>query len=129
MRGFADEAQAGFDDITHGGFLNIQLQHAGLDLGKIQDIVDQREQVASAFLHAGDAFLLVAIEFTESFFTKNLRHAQDDIERCSELMTHAREEFTFSLIRRLRDLARFIKLFGFGEVANDKPTRKKFPRR
>ena len=35
-------------------------------------------------------------------------------------MTHAREEFTFSLIRRFRNLARFIKLFGFGEVANNK---------
>jgi len=40
----------------------------GLDLGQVQDIVDQRQEVLAGGMDVADIFLLLFVEFAEIFF-------------------------------------------------------------
>jgi hypothetical protein len=79
-------------DVLHRVLSERQAQLPCLDLGEIEDVVDQAEQVAAARLDAfedlPDALADVAVDVVQ----EQLRVAEDRVERGAELVTHVGEE-------------------------------------
>ncbi len=74
-------------------FINVQRNLSGIDLGEVEDIIDQRQQVMSALTDGGNIFLLFLIEWTSDLFPEALREAENRIQRRSQLMAHVGQKF------------------------------------
>ena len=68
---------------------------AGLDLGEIEDLVDQREQRAAG---ARDRAGHVALLGIEAGILQQVAHADDGVERRAQLVAHDREEAALGLV-------------------------------
>ena len=80
------------DERANVEILQMQLHLAGLDLRKIEDVVDEKEKVFAGdrdLLQIGAEILEVSLD---RFFLKHLREAEDGVERRAELMTHVGQE-------------------------------------
>src|ERR1700730_10137352 len=73
--------------------LRLQLHAAGLDLGQVEDVVDEREEVLARRQDVVEVLLLVAMDLAEHALQQHLGEADDGIERRPELVRHVREEF------------------------------------
>ena len=94
------------------GFLN-QFEFAGLDLGKIENFVDQRGQGRAG---GADRLDIVALFGFERRIAEQIRHAQNAIERGADLMAHGCEEAGFGLVGGLSPLtggSRFLQFPDF----------------
>ena len=67
-----------------------QNQLAGLDLGEVQDLVDDRQQVVGGFLDGRQVFLLAAAHLGA---LQQTAEAEDAIQRGAQLVAHVGEEF------------------------------------
>ncbi len=65
---------------------------AGLSPGQIQDVVDQREQLATGFDDVVDVAGLLRVEGAEQLLPQHVREADDRIQRRAQLVTHVRDE-------------------------------------
>ena len=83
---------------------------SGLDLGQIENVVDQRQKMAGSTL---DAFkrldLIVAVEFAR-ILLQHLGHADDGIERRAQFVRHVGKKAGFRAACLLRGVARNLKL-------------------
>ena len=70
---------------------DIQRQASGLDLGDVQHLVDQREQVLAGAQNVTDIGLLRL----GRVHVQQLRKAQDRVERGPQFVAHARQELAF----------------------------------
>ncbi len=75
--------------------LPVELHLARLDLGQIEDVVDQVEQVPAAPQNVLDMALLILPEGAEAGIEEQLREADDGVERRAQLVRHVGEEFAF----------------------------------
>ena len=93
---------------------DLQLQLAGLDFGKIEDLIDDAQQRAAA---CGGVLQQIALAGIHPGFLEQLGHAQEAIHRCANFMTNGRQELALAFIsclggllclpQRLRTLAHF----------------------
>ena len=102
-----------FDDFDQVEVDRLQLEVAGLDLGKVEDVVDDAQQVTPRGLHrfGPDPLLRVQPTVDEQFV-----HAQHAVHGRADLVAHGREEFAFGVARRL---GRILRVQQFGGTLRD----------
>src|SRR5712691_11760865 len=81
--------------------LQLQLHVSRLDLRQIENVVDEREQVASGAQDALKRLDLVRAIEVAGVFEQQIRHADDGVERSPQLVAHVREELRLVLARGL----------------------------
>ena len=85
------------DDVLNRVVRQGQLHPTGLDLGEVEHVVDESEQVLAAVLDVGQRDLqvvgYVAIDVAQYQFIE----PQDRVQRGAQLMTHARQEIGLGL--------------------------------
>ena len=67
----------------------------GLDLGEIEDLVDQRQERPAGTRHGAGHVALVAVELG---LLQQVAHADDGVERRTQLMAHHRQEPALRLV-------------------------------
>src|SRR5262249_25510297 len=80
----------------------LQLHPSRLDLGEVENVVDQGEQVAARGENAADVLGLFLVQLTEHAVVQHLREADDRVEWRAELVRHVGEKFRLVLARRLQ---------------------------
>ena len=110
----------------HGG--EVELELARLDLGEIEEVVDERQEMRAAgvdVLHVAAVFLVV--DLAEAAEPHHFREAHDGVERRAQLMADAGEEHALCAARRLGLLLRGLKLAdqGRGVERQDEEAREK----
>ena len=73
----------------------IDLQHAGLDLGEVEDVFDHAQQRVGAHL---DQVEILALLGLERGVAQQLRHADDPVHRRADLVAHVGEELALRRI-------------------------------
>src|SRR5215213_552995 len=86
------------DDGTDVEGLGQEVDSAGLDLRKVEDLVDEREQRLPGGLHGADIGRLLG---ARRGVEEEPGHAEDAVQRRAELVADGREEARFRLARRL----------------------------
>ncbi len=81
-----------------------QFHFPGLHLGKIQDIVDQGEEVTAAVEDIIKIFFLNRVKFSEMFVREKFTEPDDMVQGGSQFMTHVGKKFTFGAIGLFRFL-------------------------
>src|SRR5438270_1751626 len=84
----------------HRGAIEIHLPR--LDLGQIEDLVDQREQMAAGIEHLPDVAELLLVELARELLLQELREADDRVQRRAQLVGHVREELRLVPAHRLQ---------------------------
>ena len=77
----------------------LQVQLARLDLGEVQDVVDQRQQRVRGKLHRVEVLLLLGRQRRAQ---RQLGHPDDPVQRRPEFVAHVREELALSAVGRFR---------------------------
>ncbi len=90
--------------------LVVQFQAAGLDLGKIQRIVNQAQEVVAAGSDQSDEFFLVGVQLRVE---QQPRHADDPVDGRANFVAHHRQEVGLDL-RGLERLVTRLRLGGSG---------------
>ena len=70
----------------------LQVHPARLDLREVQDVVDEREEVAARGQDVLSVLGLLLVERTEHLLAQDLREADDGVERRAELVGHVGQE-------------------------------------
>src|SRR5450830_1635725 len=76
---FLDHAQTVLQHSIHGNQLQIQRHLAGFDLGQIEDIIDEREQVFAAGVDIFDIFVLVSRHFAHQAVLQRFGKTDDGV--------------------------------------------------
>ena len=71
----------------------LQLHASGLDLGEVEDVVDQREEMSARGMDVLQVLLLLLVELTEHAVRQDLGEPDDGVQRRAQLVGHVREEF------------------------------------
>ena len=87
--------------------LGIELELAGLDLRKIEYLVDEAKQVGAGGVHTAQRFLRLFGAETRRVHDQHLGQADNRVERRSQLVAHAGEEIRL-VLARLRQLAALV---------------------
>src|SRR5882672_2086287 len=88
-----NHGQAVFQDLEQGKAPDFQFHAPGLHLREVQDVIDERQEVPPALEDVLEILLLLSVEVTEEAIEEDLGETNDGVERCSELVGHAGEEF------------------------------------
>src|SRR6185312_16162903 len=91
------------ESLPHAQLDALQVELAGLDLGEVQDIVDDCEQRPGA---ASDGLGEVALHGVERGVEQQLGHAEDAVHGRSDLVAHVREELALRPVRGIRRFPR-----------------------
>ena len=90
--GLAARAQKLGDVAQHGAQVDlvlVQVQHAGFDLGEVQDIADQGQQ---CFARLGDGFRIGALLRSQLRLQQKTPHAQHAVHRRADFVAHGGQE-------------------------------------
>ena len=96
-------AERASDRIQKAGgedFLGIDRYCSGFDLGEVEDIADQIEQVGPRAMDGAGEFDLLRGQVAVGVFRELLAQDQDAVERRAQLMRHVGQEFGFVLGRQ-----------------------------
>src|SRR5208283_2000692 len=126
-----DQAMRGLAHLLYIDRSELELDLAALDLGDVEDIVDQGEQVSAAVLEIKDRAMLPGVQRTIHLLVEALGNPQDAVERRAQLVTHVRQEFVLEpggasqLVIGLGQLLGmategFFQLLALGNVAHDR---------
>ena len=96
--------------------LEPQVHLAGLDLGHVEDVVDQRQQVLAGAEDVLRVFLVALVaERAEHLADHDLGEAVDGVERRAQLVAHIGQELALGLVGALgADLFRLVFVRQFG---------------
>lgn len=83
--------------------VQVQLHPAGLHLGVVEDVVDDRQQRLAGPIDRVHVFTLFAVQ---RGFQQQLSHAQHAVHRRTDLVTHRGQELALGQGRRLGLVAR-----------------------
>src|SRR5688572_30801862 len=86
---------------------------ARLNLRKVQDLIDDRQQGLGGLLHGIEQTPLIGVERR---FEREGRHADDAIHGRADFMAHVRQKLTLGLRSRLSNVFRALEL-GFAELS------------
>ena len=107
--------------------VQVQFQLASLDLGEIQNIVDNSEKQAGRVVNLIDVIFLPAIQFRSH---QHLVHADNRVHGGADFMTHIGEEFAFGLAGGIRGFFGALQFFfhplAFGDVLMSSGHQKRF---
>ena len=84
------------------------LHPAGFDLGKIENIVDERQQVGTGLVDLFQVRNKVLLLQVLGFLLQHLAVAEDGIHRSTQLVTHVGEKCALGLVRGIGGLVRGI---------------------
>ena len=114
-----DRLFANSDDTCTGSRSSSHL--AGFDLGQIEDVVDQREQVLAAAEDVADEAALLLGHLADQAVLEHLGEADDRVERRAQLVRHVGEELGLHPARVLELdvllLQRLLEALELGHVA------------
>jgi len=82
--------------------LDAQPQAAGLDLGEVQHVVDQRREVLSASLDPAQVLALFWCHRPARSDVEQVRVSDDGVERRAEVVAHVRQKARLRLVRFFR---------------------------
>ena len=99
-----------FHQTRDAGVLRTHLELAGLDLGNVENIVDQVEQVIAGGVDRLGEFDLLGAEVFLRVFRQQLGQDQRAVQRRAQLMGHVGEEFGLVLARTLQLFGAFFEL-------------------
>src|SRR6218665_939450 len=94
----AEQAADFVDGLAQVDRAGIDGQLARFDAGEIEDVVDQREQMAARAGHDGDLLALLRVERRA---LEQLGHAEDAVQRRADLVAHHRDEAALAGARSL----------------------------
>ena len=83
---------------------DLQFHFSGLNLGKIENRINQIQQMPPAGKHILGVALLLLIERSKSLIAENFRKSDDRVQRRPQLMADIGEKLAFSSVRRFRRL-------------------------
>ena len=83
----------GLQQVRGQDLLGIDRHRAGFDLGEIEDVADQVEQVGAGAVDGAGEFDLLAGQIAVRVFGELLAEDQDAVERRAQLVPHVGEEF------------------------------------
>ena len=86
------------DQRREGEGLQIKLHASRLDLGQVEDVVDQGEQVPPSAEHAVERLKVLSCRLR--ILAQHLGDANDGVERRAQLVTHVGEKLRFVLAPR-----------------------------
>ena len=89
---------------------DLELYATGLDLGQVQDLVDQGQQVAPVHHDPVEEAHLLLIEVLLLVLEDDVREADDRIERGAQLVAHVGEKLTFGLVGNFGDFDLFLHI-------------------
>ncbi len=89
------------EDLGNRDLRELELHAAGLDLGEVEDVVDQREQMPSGLEHVVDVGELAFVELAEHLLVQHLAEADDRVQRRAQLVRHRGQEVGLVAARRL----------------------------
>src|SRR3954465_6726379 len=75
-----------------------EVKAASLDFRKIENVVDEFQQMLRILPDVRDEALLPGIQWPLDLFGEELREPDNGMKRCSEFVAHARQELTFQTI-------------------------------
>ncbi|MNN47143.1 hypothetical protein D3C81_1615490 [compost metagenome] len=78
-----------FQQLSQTEVTDIQLKLACLNLGKVQDIVKNAQQVSAGTLYLAQ---IIALAFVQLRTQGQMRHADDGVHRCADLVAHIGQE-------------------------------------
>ena len=94
-----DDAHRLVEQRVEAEILEVEADAAGLDLGHVEHVVDDVEQVFAARVDVLAVFLVfVGAERAEHAQLHDLREADDGVERRAQLVAHIGEEFRLRLV-------------------------------
>ena len=96
----AHQREHALDGVPRREGRDVQLHPARLDLGQVEHVVEQGEEVAPGVEDVLHVLGLAVVELAEHPLQQHLREADDRVERRAELVRHAREEVGLVLARR-----------------------------
>src|SRR3989449_6340813 len=99
-RALAHEGQAALERGRQVERARLELHAAGLDLREVEDVVDEREQMATRRHDVLKILFLFGVEFAEHPLEEDLREADDRVERGPQLVRHIRQELRLVAARR-----------------------------
>lgn len=86
------EMQHRLDHLAHIDFIDVQIDIAGLDLGKVEDLVDQFEKMAAGRVDVAGIFGDLFRRQRVTVAGKQIGKADDGIQRRAQFVAHVREE-------------------------------------
>ncbi len=89
----------GAEEIHHLELGSLDSDFARLNLGQIQQVIDEFQQVLSALADIVDLLGLLAVELPVGVLEQQVRQGEDRIHRRSEFMAHVGEEARFHFVR------------------------------
>ena len=82
----------GLDELPRVEGLRLDGQFAGLDLGQVEDLIDQSEQVLPAALDPSERRPLLFVERAIDARQERVGEAEDGVQGSPQLVAHARQE-------------------------------------
>ena len=98
------------EEIRHLELGSLDSDFARLNLGQIQQVIDEFQQVLSALADIGDLLGLLAVELPVGVLEQQVRQGEDRIHRRSEFMAHVGEKARFHFVRAPQMPRLFIQL-------------------
>ena len=92
---FANDAQTVGEQAVQVHWLQLERHHSRFDLGQVQDVVDQRQQVLPAAEDVADVFALVAVHLADHSVLQGLRETDDGVQGRAQFVRHGRQELGF----------------------------------
>ena len=93
-----DEGQALLEYVLEVHVLHGDGKRAALDLGKLEDLVDQIEEMTAALEDALGVFLLLVVGRRLRVVSKQLSEAEDGVQRRAQFVAHGGQELGLGLI-------------------------------
>ena len=112
MRAVRDGLERLLDHVLQIERHRIEIEFAGFDLGKIENVVDDREQAFARHAHGVDVLALLGIEVR---IEQQFGHADHAVHRGANLVAHRREEIA---LRAARLFGGVLRLFARGDVGH-----------
>ena len=109
-RALAHHHDAALERLRQRERRDLELDLPGLDLGQVEDVVDEREQVVPGREDVLDVLVLLLVELAEELLAQHLREADDRVQRRPQLVRHVREELRLVPARGLELAALLVEL-------------------
>ena len=110
VRALAHEDQRVLDGAGKVEFGGLELHPSRLDLGQVEDVVDEREEVSRRLQDVAQVIRLLFVDLAEQPLGQHLGEADDRVQRRAQLVRHVGEEFALVPARRLELAALLLDL-------------------
>ena len=117
---FLDQCKGRRQEPPEIDFRRLQLHLARFDLRQIEDVVDQRQQMAAALQDVSQILRLLLVDRSKVLIQNDFRKPDNGVQRRAQFMAHARQEVTLGPVGRFSVLLGLVdgllQLFTFRHV-------------